>query len=119
MTRASINIGISDGVADYTERFRRFLDDEVAPLEEQLAAKNVGTAAQPHLDEAGRMHPEVWEARREVQRRAGAAGLYAPHNSASVGGGGLSRVAMHHVEEFVYRNSGLGLGLAALAWTEG
>jgi acyl-CoA dehydrogenase len=119
MTRESINIGISDRVADYTERFRRFLDDEVAPLEEQLAARNVGTAAQPHLDEAGRMHPEVWEARREVQRRAGAAGLYAPHNSASVGGGGFSRVEMHHVEEFVYRNSGLGLGLAALAWTEG
>jgi acyl-CoA dehydrogenase len=118
MTREG-NVGISGRVGDHTGRFRRFLDEEVAPLEEQLGARSVGTAAQPHLDEAGRMHPEVWEARREVQRRAGRAGLYAPHTSAEVGGGGFSRVEMHHVEEFVYRRSGLGLGLAALAWTEG
>ena len=65
------------------------------------------------------MHPVVWEARREVQRRAGAAGLYAPHIGSRFGGGGFTRVEMHHVEEFVYRRSGLGLGLAALAWTEG
>jgi acyl-CoA dehydrogenase len=118
MTRAS-SISPSDRVADYTTRFQRFLDQEVVPLEEELAEQGVGSAGQPHLDEAGRMHPVVWEARREVQRRAGKAGLYAPHNSADVGGGGFSRTEMHHVEEFVYRNSGLGLGLAALAWTEG
>lgn len=118
MTRASTT-GVSERVVDYTERFRRFLDEEVALLEEQLAGKDVGTAGQPRLDEAGRMHPEVWEARREVQRRAGRAGLYAPHSSAAVGGGGFSRAEMHHAEEFVYRHSGLGLGLAGLAWTEG
>ncbi|MGH8997991.1 MAG: acyl-CoA dehydrogenase family protein [Acidimicrobiia bacterium] len=112
-------IGPSDRVRDYTERFARFLDDEVAPLEKELAAQGVGTAGQPRHDEAGRMHPTVWEARREVQRRAGAAGFYAPHIRAEFGGGGFSRVEMHHVEEFIYRNSGLGLGLAALAWTEG
>jgi acyl-CoA dehydrogenase len=65
------------------------------------------------------MHPAVWEARREVQRRAGALGLYAPHAGTDSGGGGFGRVEMHHVEEFVYRHAGLGLGLAALAWTEG
>lgn len=106
-------------VREYHERFRRFLDSEVAPLERTLAAANVGTPWQPRLDEAGRMHPAVWEARREVQRRAAAAGLYAPHLEAALGGGGFTRVEMHHVEEFVYRESGLGLGLAALAWTEG
>lgn len=113
------NTGVSARVADYTARFQRFLDTEVAPLEQELAGHGVGSAAQPRLDEAGRMHPVVWEARREVQRRAGRAGLYAPHTSAEVGGGGFSRVEMHHVEEFVYHQSGLGLGLAALAWTEG
>jgi acyl-CoA dehydrogenase len=113
------SIAPSERVADYTARFSRFLDTEVAPIEEDLAARGRGTAGHPQLDEAGRMHPEVWEARREVQRRAGAAGLYAPHISADLGGGGFSRVEMHHVEEFVYRRSGLGLGLAALAWTEG
>ncbi|MGQ0574986.1 MAG: acyl-CoA dehydrogenase family protein [Pseudonocardia sp.] len=110
------DVGTSERVTDYTDRFRRFLDEEVAPLEAALAARDVGTAAQPRLDGAGRMHPEVWQARREVQRRAGKVGLYAPHMAA---GGGFSRVEMHHVEEFVYRHAGLGLGLAALAWTEG
>lgn len=112
-------IGASERVTDYTDRFQAFLDEEVVPIEEELAQQRVGTASQPHFDEMGRMHPAVWEARRQVQRRAGALGLYAPHNSVSAGGGGFSRVEMHHVEEFVYHRSGLGLGLAALAWTEG
>jgi len=118
-TENPLIISPSDRVRDYTERFRRFLDDEVTPLEKELAAADVGTPGQPHHDEAGRMHPVVWEARREVQRRAGAQGLYAPHISAELGGGGFNRVEMHHVEEFIYQNSRLGLGLAALAWTEG
>ncbi|GAA2542119.1 acyl-CoA dehydrogenase family protein [Pseudonocardia hydrocarbonoxydans] len=109
----------SERVTAYTERFRTFLDEDVAPLEEELAGRDAGSPSAPRFDEQGRMHPAVWEARREVQRRAGALGLYAPHNSTDVGGGGFGRVEMHHVEEFVYRESGLGLGLAALAWTEG
>jgi alkylation response protein AidB-like acyl-CoA dehydrogenase len=113
------DIGPSDRVTAYIHRFRSFLDGEIAELEKTLAQRDVGTASQPRFDEMGRMHPAVWEARREVQRRAGALGLYAPHNSREVGGGGFGRVEMHHVEEFVYRNCGLGLGLAALAWTEG
>jgi acyl-CoA dehydrogenase len=111
-------LGPSDRVVEYTTRFATFLADEVAPIEEALSAKSVGTPWQPVLDDAGRMHPEVWEARREVQRRSAAAGLFNPHISSDVGGGGFTRVEMQHVEEFVYRNSGLGLGLAALAWTE-
>lgn len=106
-------------VVDYTTRFAAFLDAEVGPLEAELDGHRVGTAWAPHLDPAGRMHPQVWEARREVQRRSARAGLYAPHLSAAVGGDGFSRVEMAHVEEFVYHRSGLGLGLAALAWTEG
>ena len=119
MSDAPLTIDPSARVRDYTERFRRFLDETVTPLEKELAAAGVGTPTQPHLDEAGRMHPTVWEARREVQRRAGAAGLYAPHIETEIGGAGFGRLEMHFVEEFVYRHSGLGLGLAALAWTEG
>ena len=119
MTDTLSTIAPSERVRGYTKRFQKFLDDEVAPLEKKLAAEEVGTPWQPKLDEAGRMHPTVSEAKREVQRRAGAAGLYAPHIGAEFGGGGFSRVEMHHVEEFVYYKSGLGLGLAALAWTEG
>ena len=106
----------SGRVEDYVERFASFLADEVVPLEAELAGRDVGTAFNPRLDEAGRMHPTVWEARREVQRRSAAAGLYSPHVPS---GGGFSRAEMQDVEEFVYRRSGLGLGLAALAWTEG
>ncbi|GAC1549814.1 MAG: acyl-CoA dehydrogenase family protein [Vulcanimicrobiaceae bacterium] len=119
MTEGQLTIGRSDRVETYVERFARFLDEDVAALEKDLGAAHVGTPSQPALDDAGRMHPKVWEARREIQRRAGAAGLYAPHIRAEFGGGGFSRVEMHYVEEYVYRNSGLGLGLAALAWTEG
>ncbi|QEC46913.1 acyl-CoA dehydrogenase family protein [Baekduia soli] len=113
------DIAPTDRVEAYRRRFDAFLADEVAPVEEALAGRGAGTPWQPAKDAQGRMHPEVWEARREVQRRAGAAGLYSPHMSAAVGGGGLGRVEMHHVEEHVYRASGLGLGLAALGWTEG
>ncbi len=109
----------NERVLEYTRRFRRFLDEDVADLERELAAAKVGTPWQPHHDASGRMHPTVQQARREVQRRAGALGLYAPHMSTRFGGSGFGRVEMHHVEEYVYRHSGLGLGLAALAWTEG
>ncbi len=112
-------VGPSERVADYVARFRTFLDDEVTPLTADLASRNVGSPWVPHLDEAGRMHPVVWEARREVQRRAAAAGLYCPHIAPEMGGDGFSLVEMAHVEEHVYRTAGLGLGLAALAWTEG
>lgn len=113
------DIGASERVTAYTERFRDFLDADVAEIEQELAQQGAGTASQPKFDDQGRMHPAVWEARREVQRRSAARDLYAPHTGTEAGGGGFSRVEMHHVEEFVYRNSGLGLGLAALAWTEG
>lgn len=116
---AVADIAPSERVRAYTERFRTFLDTEVAELETELARQSAGTASGPKFDEQGRMHPAVWQARREVQRRSAALGLYAPHSGTAAGGGGFDRVEMHHVEEFVYRHSGLGLGLAALAWTEG
>ncbi|CAB4935648.1 MAG: acyl-CoA dehydrogenase [Actinobacteria bacterium] len=118
-TEIGLSIEPTDRVRDYTSRFARFLDDHVAPIEAELATKDAGTSAVPALDADGRMHPAVQEARGQVRRQAGSLGLYAPHISTEFGGGGFSRVEMHHVEEFVYRNSGLGLGLAALAWTEG
>ncbi len=106
-------------VREYMDRFTRFLAEDVEPIKQELVLQRAGTAADPSFDSEGRMHPAVWDARRQVQRRAGQLGLYAPHIQERFGGGGFNRVEMHHVEEFVYRNSGLGLGLAALAWTEG
>lgn len=112
-------LGRSPRVEQYVGRFRRFLDEDVAEVSAELAEQGAGSAANPSHDASGRMHPAVWEARREIQRRSATAGLYAPNIAEAAGGGGFSRVEMHHVEEFVYRESGLGLGLAALAWTEG
>ena len=112
-------LGPSRRVQDYTSRFGRFLSEQAEPLETELAGRGLGTVWAPALDGKGRMHPEVWEARREVQRRSAAAGLYNPHVGADLGGGGFSRVEMQHVEEYVYRHAGLGLGLCGLAWTEG
>ena len=111
--------GSTARLAELLPRYERFLAEEVAPLDEELARQGAGTPWAPALDTAGRMHPAVWEARREVQRRSAAAGLYTPHMPAGVGGLGLTRVECMHVEELVYHRAGLGLGLAALAWTEG
>lgn len=114
-----LQTGPSRRVQELLPRYERFLADEVAPLEEALARQRVGRPWAPVLDEQGRMHPVVWEARREVQRRSAAEGLFTPHMPQDVGGLGLSRVETMYVEELVYRRGGLGLGLAALAWTEG
>lgn len=113
------DIGVSPRVKTYNEKFQAFLDEQVAPLEKELARQGVGTPWNPKLDDAGRMHPAVWEARRDVQRLSGKAGLYAPHISAALGGGGFGLIEQNHAVEFVYRHSGLGLGLAAYGWTEG
>ncbi|HTI34447.1 MAG TPA: acyl-CoA dehydrogenase family protein, partial [Miltoncostaea sp.] len=100
----------TDPLGPLLARYEAFLD-EVAGLDRALAGRGAGTPWQPALDEHGRMHREVWEARREVQRRSAAAGLYAPHMPEEVGGLGLSRVDCMRVEELVYRRAGLGLGL--------
>lgn len=114
-----VHAGLSDRMRELLPRYSRFLAEQVAPVEAELAAQRVGTPWAPSLDDEGRMHPAVWEARREVQRRSADTGLYAPHMPVEVGGLGLTRVETMHVEELVYRQAGLGLGLATLAWTEG
>lgn len=98
-------------------RLDRLLAEDVAPLQAELN-RQLPERPLPHLEADGAMSPLVWDARREVQRRAAAAGLYALHLPEDCGGGGFSRVEMQHVEEAVYRH-GLGLHLATLAWTEG
>ncbi|MDP9435970.1 MAG: acyl-CoA dehydrogenase family protein, partial [Actinomycetota bacterium] len=110
---------LTDRLRELLPRYRRFLAEQVPPVQAALAAQGVGTAWAPALDEHGRMHRAVWDARREVQRRSAAEGLFVPHLPVEVGGLGLTRVETMHVEELVYRTAGLGLGLATLGWTEG
>jgi len=102
-------IGPSARVAEYTARFQTFLDTKVVPLEKDLKCRNVGTVWQPHLDQSGRMHSVIWEARREVQRQSAAAGLYAPHIRSEFGGGG-ARAHRGRRSGEVFRAVGRGAG---------
>ena len=43
MTDDRLTLDPTPRVLDYQQRFRRFLDTEVAPLERDLASTNVGT----------------------------------------------------------------------------
>ncbi len=89
---------------------------EVAPREAALAPRL--SDQRGYLDDDGFLHPEIWQARREIMRAAGAAGVYASHLPEAIGGGGLSRRDMVFVEEQVYAY-GVGLNPALLAWSEG
>ena len=56
----------------------------VAPLEEGLAHRFAGV--DDYLDADGRLHPEIWEARRHIMRTSGAVGLYGAFLPSRVGG---------------------------------
>ena len=70
-----------------------------------------------YLDDEGRLHPEIWQARREIMRASATAGLYSLHLPEEIGGG-LGRREMLFVEERVY-GYGVGLNPAILSWSEG
>lgn len=105
------------------ERVRPHLDtidalheQEVRPREEALAHRLADHRG--YLDGEGKLHPELWEARKEIMRASGRAGIFALHLPTEIGGGGLSRSEMLLVEEYVY-SYGVGLNPALLSWTEG
>lgn len=97
-------------------RIDQFYEERVKPREEAL--KHRLTDSRLYLAEDGRLHPEVWEARREIMREAAQAGLYCLHLPQRIGGGGLGRHDMVFVEEHVYEK-GIGLNPAILSWSEG
>ena len=98
------------------ERIDQFYETEVRPREDRV--KHRLRKSRDYLDEQGRLHPEVWQARKEIMRRSAEAGLYSLHLPESIGGGGLNRTEMFFVEEKVY-SFGVGLNPAILSWSEG
>lgn len=98
------------------DRIDRLYEETVKPLEESLADRLYD--GRRYLDDNGRLHPEIHEARRAIRRAAAAAGVYSPHLPKEIGGGGLGRADMLAVEEQVYRY-GVGLNPAMLSWSEG
>lgn len=103
-------------LADVHEGIDRLYEGTVAPLEAQLAHRL--SDSRLYLDDDGRLHPEIWEARRHIMRAAAQAGIYCLHLPEDLGGGGLGRADMLEVEEHVYRY-GVGLNPAMLSWSEG
>ncbi len=91
-------------------------EDEVRPREEAVAHRLRDHRG--YLDEEGKLHPELWEARKEIMRASGATGLFGLHLPKEIGGGGLPRTEMLLVEEQVY-SYGVGLNPALLSWTDG
>ena len=90
--------------------------DEVAPRESKLRHRLTDERA--YLDDDGKLHPEIIEARREIMRASGQAGVYSLHLPERLGGGGLGREDMIYAEEKVY-GYGVGLNPALLSWSEG
>jgi alkylation response protein AidB-like acyl-CoA dehydrogenase len=89
---------------------------EVAPREAALSHRL--SDEREYLDDQGKLHPQIIEARREIMRAAGKLGVYSAHLPESLGGGGLGRTDMIYVEEKVY-GYGCGLNPALLSWSEG
>ncbi len=97
-------------------RIGELYESFVAPREEVLADRLFDQSR--YLDSDGKLHPAIIEARREIMKAAGEAGIYSLHLPESVGGGGLGREDMIYVEEKVY-GYGCGLNPALLSWSEG
>ena len=98
------------------EEVTTLYEREVAPREASLRHRL--TSEQQYLDRDGRLHPEIIEARREIMRASGAAGLYACHLPTELGGRGYGREDMIYIEERAYAY-GVGLNPALLSWSEG
>lgn len=94
----------------------RLYESEVRPREEALRHRFEDSRL--YLDENGLLHPELWQARREIMRAAASERIYACHLPERLGGLGLGRHEMVFVEERVY-GYGIGLNPALLSWSEG
>ena len=95
---------------------RRFIADELQPIERDLA----GPLANEHLylRADGRLAPEVLAAQRAIRKRSAEHGFYALHMPKAVGGGGFGLTDMFFVHEAVYQH-GIGVTQWLLSWTEG
>ena len=101
---------------DILAQVQQLYDDEVAPRERDLAHRLADE--REYLDETGKLHPEIIEARREIMRASGKLNVYSAHLPEALGGRGLGRTDMIYVEEKVY-GYGCGLNPALLSWSEG
>ena len=76
------------------ERLEQFYTSEVRPREEALRHRL--TNRDLYLDIDGYIQPEVQQARREIMRASGKAGLYSLHLPERVGGKPVIIIAVQH-----------------------
>ena len=98
------------------EKVDRLYAGVVKPREEALAHRL--DDSRNYLDADGHLHPELWQARREIMEASAREGVYACHLPERLGGLGLGRHELVFVEERIY-GYGVGLNPALLSWSEG
>lgn len=112
----SADIRVPDHLTPVIDEIKHLHSDVVEPHNRRLAHRLEDESQ--FLDSDGRLHPEIIEARRDIMRAAGAAGIYAAHLPEKLGGRGLGRTDMIYLEEQVY-GYGCKLNPALLSWSEG
>lgn len=110
ITRAPENLD------DVLLQIEALYDEEVKPREDALRHRLADRDR--YLSEDGTLHPEIWEARREIMKASARRGLYAGYLPERIGGQGWTRNDMVYIEEKVY-GYGVGLNPALLSWSEG
>lgn len=112
----ALDLPVPERVRGRVVEIRRFIEEEIRPIEERLASKLVDE--RDHLDASGKLIPEIHEAKDEIRRLGGAAGYHALQVPTELGGGGVKPSDLMYIQEEVYRD-GLRLTKEVLSWTEG
>lgn len=99
-----MDFNVPDEARETARGLIEFIDRYVIPLEERNHDL-LGTE-RARYDETGRFRPEVLALRRQVRMEAARAGFYTMFGDPELGGGGLSEVALVHVQEELARHLG-------------
>ncbi|HUR69069.1 MAG TPA: acyl-CoA dehydrogenase family protein [Candidatus Thermoplasmatota archaeon] len=111
-----VDFTIPDDARMIREAVGAFIEKEVRVEEQKL-----GRLVQDErlaLDDAGFLRQEIVDSIARIRRKSAAAGYYAMHMPAEVGGGGVSKVATYLAWKEVMQH-GIGLNMAALSFVEG
>ncbi|HEX2173700.1 MAG TPA: acyl-CoA dehydrogenase family protein [Dehalococcoidia bacterium] len=112
----ALGLHVPNDIRPKVVEIRDFIERVARPIEERFGPRLIDE--RHHLDESGKIIPEMQEAKDEIRRLAGAAGYHALSVPAELGGGGLRPIDLLYIQEEVYRD-GLRLTKEVLSWTEG
>lgn len=112
----ALDLHVPDHIRPKVIEIRDFVERVARPIEQRFGPRL--NDERLHLDESGKIIPEMQEAKAEIRRLAGAAGYHALSVPAALDGGGLSPSDLLYIQEEVYRD-GLKLTKEVLSWTEG